>query len=398
MSQAISGSRAKKELVRILGGHRVVQSEAHRYIMVYVDSPQSASAAVAFAQSEGIPVFPHFVGLEEPRSNEWSIRLNLERLNAVTEFSPNSRLASFQTGIRVESMFEWLYDRNLDLGISPETFSAMELWEFMLNPSPGRFGPRFGQKWKQVFAIKAVLPNGRLYSTSLAPARATGPDFSSLILLGRGRFGIPLEMTLRLQTNPRKKHYLAFALDSLADGLEPAWDVSRHTKPEYIELGTNKDRAEPNLPEHFLRVELWGEGNRLSVRRERVKRALRNVGRQVDIPYETLLGLDQTYGFREATSCQMFTSRSRLPEALKQIEQQAADRVSKVRVRGFVDSHACITVDCPSMDDCDMSPFHPVGVYGSARSGDIQMEIARHLDPNGIFADIESTLGGHNAI
>lgn len=392
MNQKWSGSRIKRELSRLVAGHRLTVSEASKNVRVRTDSYPEVASVVGFAQSNAIPVFP--VPEEENRlpENDWHIRLDLAGLNSAISYLKDSRILGIQAGIDMESLVDWVYDKQMELAVMPEFFSRQQLWEFLLSTQAGRYGPGMGTKWDQVVAVKAVLPNGRLFQNTVAPARAAGPDFTRLILSGGGRFGIPLEVHIRTIPSPPRKEHLAFGLKHLEDGLGPAWEIVEKARPEFLELGTNRNLELKGLPTHFLLVELWGEGKELSFRKEAVRKAMHEIGEPVDIPYEVLLGFDETYGFRSQSSHQFHVHRKQAPAALSAIQEYGCESLTKVRLLGFLDHHICVTVDCGNARREGMSRVG-AAPYFAPESEALRHQMALQLDPAQVFSGIPTIWG-----
>ncbi len=199
MSTGISGPRIRKELSKHIPPHRITQSDAFRLVTVQPDSPQELHFIVGFAAREGVPVVPAGASGRPPQMEGWHIRVSFSRMSAISDFSSESGLVCAQAGTRIQDLSDWLMDKGYALMVRPDLGADMELWEFLLSPDAGNFGPRHGCKWDQVFALSAVLPSGRLFQNTLSPARASGPDFSRVILLGQGTFGIPLEVYFKVR-------------------------------------------------------------------------------------------------------------------------------------------------------------------------------------------------------
>ena len=367
--------------------HRISVSEAFRHVVVHPDTVQEASLAVTYANRAGIPVLPLSKLALPVAPDRWHLRLALARLSAITDYSPESGLVGVQAGGLTEDLVDWLLEKDCTLAAMPDPGLSVELWEFLLSPFAGRFGPRFGCKWDQVVALTAVLPSGRLFRNSLAPARATGPDFSRIILMGQGRFGIPLEAYFKVKRVPSRRVLMAFSVSDLAGIVERAWALAREVNPTYLEIGLNPGCEQHGLPERFALVELWGEGKKLTVRRELVRKHLAGVASPVDAPHETLLGLDDVYGFDRRSCRHMFAHRDGT-SALLDMLLKACNEVSQFRLRGFVDNQVCVTANGVLDDSCWALDMTGSGGYDSPDGKELLRKVADELDPQGIFARV----------
>lgn len=384
MSVQISGARIRKELGRHVPAHQISVSEASRHVIVHPHTVQEASLAVTYAAREGIAVLP-LSKLAFPVSTErWHIRLSLSSLSAITDYSPESGLVGVQTGGLTEDLADWLLERDCTLAAMPDPGHSVEVWEFLLSPFAGRFGPRFGCKWDQVVALTAVLPSGRVFRNSLAPARATGPDFSRLILMGQGRFGIPLEVYFKVKRVPSRRVLMAFSITDMAGMVDQAWTLARDVGPTYLEIGAGPGHKEHGLPDRYALVELWGEGKRLTVRRELVRKHLDGVATPVDAPYETLLGLDDVHGFDRRNCRHMYAHRDETP-ALLEMLLRGCNEVSQLRLRGFVDNQVCVTTGNDPGDSCWALATSGRGAYDSPDGEGLLRAVAEELDPQGIL-------------
>lgn len=388
MSDTISGVRIRKELGKQIPAHRLTLSDTQRAVGVEPDTLQEVSYIVGFAARESVPIVPAATLGAAQRAEEWHISLSLARMSAVSDFSEESGLFCAQTGSRVSDLTEWLLDRGQTLAVTPDQSMDMPLWEFLISPDSGRFGPRYGCKWDQVFSLTAIQPNGKLFTNSLSPARATGPDFSRVILQGEGAFGLPLEVYMRVKPLPRRRVILALALKDLVRGVERAWDVAVEARPEYLEIGMNSGMR-GSVPKVFAVVELWGEGKNLAVRKERIRKVFGDVAAVADVAHETLLNLESTYGFAREKAFQFFVPRSQTAQTLADIidESRSGRKKSvRLRVRGFADDQTCVTADGSGPQAWRRSHELSQGLYSSPDGRALLAEVAAALDPGGVFA------------
>jgi hypothetical protein len=322
---------------------------------------------------------------------DWHIRISFERMSAITEFSRESGLVTAQSGTRIQDLADWLMDKGYALPVRPEFGENPELWEFLLCPGSGSYGPRYGDKWQQVFALSAILPSGRIYRNSLSPARATGPDFAAAILGSRGTLGIPLEVTLKVRPIPARNAILTFALSDLVTGVERAWHIARLVKPEFLEVGLHHRHDNADLPACFLIVELWDRGSTLAGRKELIRKTLADIADPVTVPYEVMLGFEDTYQFDMATISQFRSSRTRASEiaTVYACSKGANSSSLRLRLQGFVDGHASVTVDSTTLADCREQHSHEFRSGLSSSDGaTILARISDSLDPGGVFGRI----------
>lgn len=388
MSSHISGARIRKELGRQIPSHRLSVSESGRYVQVEPDSLPEVAFVVSFGAREGIPMLPISQRTEHVSLNDWHIRVMFRRLRAITDYSADSGLVAVQTGARVQDLLDWLLDKGRTLPVLPDNTAQLELWEFLLSPSSGRIGPRFGCKWDQIMSLHAVLPNGKPFRNSLSPARATGPDFSKMILMGRGAFGWPLEVNMRVLPLPRRRILLSLAIDNLETAIERAWTVVREAAPEFIEIGLVPRPEESPLPSWVAFVELWGEGRTLSGRKELVLKHFGDAVHPVDVPYELLLGMKDTWQFGAGDTVQFYATRNALSGLAKVFLEEEKVEGSRVCIRGFVDNHVCVTADSSLAASCAGLSTRLTDVYASPAGLTILAAVRKALDPGGVMARV----------
>jgi FAD/FMN-containing dehydrogenase len=386
MGNGISGARIKKGLGRTIPAHRISVSDALRSVIVQPDSLVEVADAVSFAAREGVVILPASgIGRPVPLKS-WRIRLSLSRLSAITDYSPDSGLVCVQGGVKMGYLAEWLQEKGRCLAVTPDFAEEMELWEYLLSPHWGRFGPLFGSKWDQVFAVKAVLPSGRPYSNSLSPARATGPDFSQVILTAGGRFGIPLEIYLRVRKLPQRRIFLTFAFDSVSDAIQPAWTLARDITPAYLELGLNVS-TDTAFPPEYMMMELWGEGRQLTAKRELVRKIVGNSGKFADVSHESVLTSAATGEAKPRDCADLFLHKNNLEGALAALEE-ACGTTGRMRVRGFTENQVCVSTQRNTLKLADLGTLGANPTFSSEHGAQLLDVVAKQLDPQGVFARI----------
>ena len=166
-----------------------------------------------------------------------------------------------------------------------------------------------------------------------------------------------------------------------------AWALARDVDPTYLEIGLNPGHEEHGLPDCFALVELWGEGKKLAVRRELVRKHLDGVATPADAPYETLLGLDDIYGFDRRKCRHMFAHKDGAPAFLEMLLKNC-NEVSQFRLRGFVDNQVCVTTGDDPGQSCWALDMSGRGVYDSPDGEILLRKVADELDPQGILGRV----------
>lgn len=376
MTTPVSGTRIRKELGRFLPSHRVVISEPTRSVTVRPESVPEVCSVVQYAQSEAIALFPQPEHGSVPQTEGWNLVVSLQGLKSVLEYSPDSAFVTVEAGATLEAFSDWLHEKHLTLTTAPETDTPIALWEYLVSPEVGKFGPKYGAKWDQVLNLTAVLPNGRVFKNTASPGRSVGPDFSKLILMGRGRFGLPLELTLRVHAKPPRRETLVFGMPSIDTALEQAWKLLEDALPEFLEVGT---RRVGSSSQAWVVAELWGEGNRLSVRKEKVRKRLGPEAVALDAPPG-----QATSTLRQQTEHGNFEKRE-LADTVKELMDTDLGDL-EIRVRGFLDGHACLIVR--HQERLVMPCSGRLTMHSSPDGERMLRAIAGELDPAGIFKHI----------
>jgi alkyldihydroxyacetonephosphate synthase len=124
------------------------------------------------------------------------VALDLARLVEVLHIDETSLLVHVQAGIALAALEERLSAHGLTLGpLSPASLGRT-LGAALAAPRPSEATPR-GRLSDLCGAIDAVLGDGTLVHTRLAPRRATGPDLAHAVLGAAGRGGIIVGAWLR---------------------------------------------------------------------------------------------------------------------------------------------------------------------------------------------------------
>ncbi len=172
-------------------------------------SVEEAAALVAAANGYGgvVRLAPAAADVQ-PSTTE--VFLDLSDLSAVRALDSTSGLICIESGAVVPDVDRALAAEGLEL-------------------APGHFAPDStvgaalarGEGLPLAMSVGAILADGTVFETPLAPRRATGPDPVSLLVGARGATGIIVWATLRVQPIPSRSQWLVYegAASKLAQGL-----------------------------------------------------------------------------------------------------------------------------------------------------------------------------------
>ena len=139
--------------------------------------------------------------------------LDLGRMVQLLDLDESSLLVHAQAGIRMGALEEQLNVHQMTLGWLPPTSRTRSLGAALAAPRPTEATPR-GRLVDACAAIDGVLPGGTLFSTRLAPRRATGPDLMSALIGARGATGIVTGAWLRCFRRPPAETRCGFLFPS----------------------------------------------------------------------------------------------------------------------------------------------------------------------------------------
>ncbi|RMG19240.1 MAG: FAD-binding oxidoreductase [Deltaproteobacteria bacterium] len=204
MSRA-GGDRAsaRAALAEAFGADRI---DGDAPLVARVADEEEAACAVRIATEHGLSVGP------AGAVGRWDLVLDLSALADVAVHA-DSHLVEVGAGVSPAALEARLGDSGLTLGWSwlPEVPMGVLLGAEERGPEGSHAFPG----WSPVAAVRAVLPDGRLFASKCAPRSAVGPDLKALIvgclLDDRTQAAILTHVTLRVRPRPAMIRRLVFA-------------------------------------------------------------------------------------------------------------------------------------------------------------------------------------------
>lgn len=133
--------------------------------------------------------------------------IDVSRLTRVDNVHPRSGLVTVDGGVRTETLARLLRGEGYHTDPLPRRVllgrALASRWGRLRYP--GSSEPSLVDR---VISLSAILPDGSLLRTPLAPRRATGPDLAALLLGSHGMLGVIVSVTLRAQQLPRQSSEL----------------------------------------------------------------------------------------------------------------------------------------------------------------------------------------------
>ena len=178
-----------------------------------------------FAIGNNVVVIPYGGGtsvvghLEVPETRRPVLSLSLERFNRLLDLNSDSRLATFEAGIRGPQLEYQLNSRGFTLGHYPQSFDYSSLGGWVVTRSSGQQSRHYG-RIEQLFAGGDVsTPRGSLKFPPF-PASAAGPDLRQILLGSEGRMGVLTNVVVNIVALPEK--------DDVYGVFFPSWEQAVH--------------------------------------------------------------------------------------------------------------------------------------------------------------------------
>lgn len=188
--------------------------------VVWPGATAEVSQVLRIASAHAIPVLPFGAGSSlagggaPPGEGSWIV-LSTRRMGDLLDLDEESMTVHAQAGIVGVELEERLNARGYSLGHVPTSMSNATLGGWLSTRSAGLLSSRYGRITDLCLGATAVLADGRVVHTRLAPRRAVGPDLLQLLLGSEGTLGVIGSAHLRLHRLPLHRQFTAFGFGSL---------------------------------------------------------------------------------------------------------------------------------------------------------------------------------------
>jgi D-lactate dehydrogenase (cytochrome) len=170
----------------------------------YPQSTEDVQNAVCICARLGIPIIAFGAGtsLEGALNAPYGgISFDLKDMNRIVEVHPQDFDCVIEPGVTRNQLNDYLRDQGLFFSVDPGADAS--LGGMASTRASGTTTVRYGTMKDNVLALKVVLSNGELMTTSRrARKSAAGYDLTRLIVGAEGTLGIITEMTLKLHGIP----------------------------------------------------------------------------------------------------------------------------------------------------------------------------------------------------
>ncbi len=115
----------------------------------------------------------------------------------------------------------------LTIGHFPQSFDIATVGGWVASRGAGQYSTRYGKIEHMVVGLEAVFADGTVVTTGGAPAAATGPDLTQLLLGSEGTLGVITRVWLRAHPVPEYEQRRAASFATFSDGIEACRRVMR---------------------------------------------------------------------------------------------------------------------------------------------------------------------------
>jgi D-lactate dehydrogenase (cytochrome) len=230
---------AKRRLRALLGDEPVRDGESERRLhggdfsfhqphppdlVVYPSSTGDVSRILEVADELQIPVTPYGAGtsLEGHVIPVFGgISLDLSRLDAIVEVSPENMTATVQAGVTRLALDRAAARHGLTFPVDPGADAT--LGGMAATNAAGTTTVRYGKMRPNILALEAVLASGTVIrSGSRSPKTSAGYDLTGLLVGSEGTLAVITELTLRLHPIPESAIAIRITLPSIESACQVA--------------------------------------------------------------------------------------------------------------------------------------------------------------------------------
>jgi alkyldihydroxyacetonephosphate synthase len=118
-------------------------------------------------------------------------------------------------------------DYGLSVGHFPQSFELATVGGWVAARGAGQFSTRYGKIEDMVVGLEVVLANGTVIRTGGAPAAASGPDLTQMIVGSEGTLGVITNVWLKTHPLPAAEQRAAYVFDTFEQGVEACRSTMR---------------------------------------------------------------------------------------------------------------------------------------------------------------------------
>jgi D-lactate dehydrogenase (cytochrome) len=206
--------------------------------VVFAQTTQDVSDAIALAASFDVPVIPYGVGssLEgHLLAVRGGISLDVSRMNQVLAINPEDLTVTVQPGVTRKALNDAINKQGIFFPIDPGADAS--LGGMAATRASGTNAVRYGTMRENVLALEVVLASGEIIRTGTrAKKSSAGYDLTRLMVGSEGTLGVFTEITLKVYPLPESVSAAICSFATLADAV--------NTTIQIIQLGVPIARVE----------------------------------------------------------------------------------------------------------------------------------------------------------
>lgn len=213
------------DLHHIMGSDCVSESSDDGVHLVSPKGVEEVSAVFKWANRHGVVVS---VSRRKVEIDAPHVRVDWTRMANVMELDPTSMIVQVESGMTTAKLEKYLEPLGFTTGFDPGWARDLPLGVIIAHRVANFSSPTYGTIEQLCIKLSAVLPNGTIMKTPLAPRRATGSDLRAMMMGTGGRLGVVTSIALRIFPRfPRKRYFgVHFATEEM--GLEAIRLLLRH--------------------------------------------------------------------------------------------------------------------------------------------------------------------------
>jgi alkyldihydroxyacetonephosphate synthase len=161
-------------------------------------------------------------------SSEPCTYVSTRKLNRVLEIDVENCTVTVEAGAYGGELERALNTQQMTLGHYPQSLEISTVGGWIATRAMGTFSGRYGGIEQSLLALAAVLADGSLLETPLAPRAVGGPSLAAMFVGAEGTFGVVTRATLRIYPIAEAHVHDAWVLPSLPAALDVARRLVQH--------------------------------------------------------------------------------------------------------------------------------------------------------------------------
>ena len=219
-------------------------------IAVKPTTVEQVAQIVRLANEMKVPITPWGGGSGvqgAANADKGGIVLDLGNLNQVRSIDEKSLTAVVESGKNVKQLEEELNAKGLSFTHYPASAEWATIGGCIAARGSGVLSTKYGKIEEHILSLEFVTPTGEIVHTPSVPRHAAGPELTQLQVGAEGIFGVVTAAHIKLHFLPKKRVFVVYEFDNLADGIEAGRQIMvRGLKPPVVRL-YDQDAASKSL-------------------------------------------------------------------------------------------------------------------------------------------------------